>query len=125
MGARQELLPELKLQSLEHQRNISGLCQVHRMVSSIAPRSVCDLLPAFLKPERSSRSVVKNHHYQLKVTRSKNDHHMRSFVPKFAHLWNCLPSQCIYGKSGDLQSLQSFKVTINRYLLEAQSAAAV
>ena len=47
MGKTRDVIPDLNLQSLAHRRKISGLCQVHHMVTSVAPPDVCKLLPSF------------------------------------------------------------------------------
>ena len=117
LGKIGDTCPDLNLHSLEHRRTISGLCQIHRMVSGVAPSSVRQLLPPFMEPARNSRYVDYSHHLQLTISRSKTEHHQKSFLPKFARCWNCIPSDCIYGKNGDLSNLQSFKVSANRWLL--------
>ena len=62
LGVNSSICPELNLYSLSHRRNVSGLCQLHRMVSRIAPEDVCDLLPTFVQPSRYSRRVAQSHH---------------------------------------------------------------
>jgi hypothetical protein len=120
MGINQDVVADLNLQSLAHRRNISGLCQIHRMVSNVAPHGVCELLPCFRQPVRNSRCVMQSHHFQLNVPRSKTEHHMKSFVPCFSRCWNGLPNDCIYNSDGGLKNLQSFKVAANRWFLNMQ-----
>ena len=79
---------KMNIHNLEHRRNVSGLSQLHRMVSGAAPNSVVQLLPPFQEPTRISRHVVQNHHFQLNVKRSKTEHHKKSFIPRLANLWN-------------------------------------
>ena len=105
LGKIGDMCPDLNLYSLEHHRTISGLCQIHRMVSGVAPSSVRQLLPPFMEPARNSCYVDYSHHLQLTISRSKTEHHQKSFLPKFAKCWNCIPSDCIYGKNGDLSNL--------------------
>ena len=121
MGKNQGTFPELNLQSLQHRRNISGLCKIYRMVSGIAPHSVCQLLPTYVLPTRNSRYVAKTHHLQLTISRSKTEHHMNSFVPSFSRFWNLLSNECIYDQRGNLNRLQDFKVSANRFMLSRTS----
>ena len=117
MGINQDVAASLNMQSLTHRRQISGLCQIHRMITNVAPSKVCELLPAFSESVRNSRHVVQSHHLQLNVRRSKTEHHMKSFVPSISRCWNSLPNECIYGSDGNLKNLQSFKVAANHWLL--------
>jgi len=116
MGIDQDVCPAMNIQSLEHRRNVSGLCQLHRMVSGTAPIDVIDLLPPFIQPSKVSRYVLQSHHFQLDIKRSRTAHHMNSFIPSMARSWNSLPNSCIYGNHGDLMSLQTFKKNVNTWL---------
>ncbi len=116
LGKKQDCIPEYNINSLQQRRNVSGLCQIHRMVTGVAPSTVIHLLPAFNEPNRISRYVSQSHHYQFQLKRSKSDHHKNSFIPQMTKLWNSLPIDCVYSKSGDINELQNFKISINKYL---------
>ena len=116
IGTDQGVYPAMNIQSLEHRRNVSGLCQLHRMVSGTAPVDVIDLLPPFVQPTKISRYVHQSHHLQLEIKRSRTTHFMNSFIPSMARLWNSLPNSCIYSDRGDLMCLQSFKKNANMWL---------
>lgn len=118
-GKSDDVCSEMNIHSLEQRRHVSGLSQIHRMVSGVAPNSVIQLLPPFQNPTRVSRYVTQSHHFQLTVKRSRTEHHKNSFIPKMAKLWNSLPSHCIYSSSGNLSCLQSFKVGINNWMLHS------
>src|SRR6266566_658516 len=75
MGNDQDVCLAMNLQSLEHRKKISGLCQLHRMVSGVAPAGVIDLLPSFIQPNRVLRYVLQSHHLQLDIKRSGTVHH--------------------------------------------------
>jgi hypothetical protein len=116
MGSKRDTIPELNLQSLNHRRDISSLCQIHRMVSGTAPNLVCQILPSFAEPARFSRLVAQSHHFQLKIGKSRTCSHQDSFIPKTTRYWNALPNDCIYDQRGNLKSLQCFKVSTNKWL---------
>jgi len=117
IGKHEDVCPEMNIYRLEHRRNVSGLSQLHRMISGTAPTSVMQLLPPFQEPTRISRHVVQSHHLQLTIKRSRTEHHRKSFTQSWANLWNSLPSSCIYSSTGDLMGLQSFKIKVNDWLL--------
>ena len=50
MGNSNDIIYKLNVQSLNHRRNVSGLCQIYHMVSGVAPCKVCQLLPSFCEP---------------------------------------------------------------------------
>jgi hypothetical protein len=117
MGGNGDIIPELNVQSLSHRRKVSGLCQIHRMVSGTAPRNVRQMLPLFNEPNRYSRHVAQSHHFQFKISKSRTCSHQDSFIPQFTRCWNELSNDCIYDIKGNLKSLQSFKVFTNIWLL--------
>ena len=116
IGTDQGVYPAMNIQSLEHRRNVSGLCQLPRMVSGTSPVDVIDLLPPFVQPTKISHYVHQSHHLQLEIKRSRTTHYMNSFIPSMARLWNSLPNSCIYSDRGDLMCLQSFKKNANMWL---------
>ena len=117
MGKHCDVIPELNLSSLQHRRDISALCQVHRMISGTAPPSVLELLPKFAVQVKMSQQVTQHHYYQLHIECSKTEHHKNSLIPRYARCWNSLPVDCIYNQNGELNNLQSFKAKTNRWLL--------
>jgi len=117
IGKKQNVIPEYNINSLEQRRNVSGMCQIHRMVTGVAPPTVVELLPPFNQPNRISRYVNQSHHLQFEIKRSKSNHHMQSFMPHMTRLWNALPNDCLYSQNGDINSLQNFKVLINKHFL--------
>ena len=122
IGKDSGVIPERNMHSLQHRRDVSALCQMHRMISGIAPENVIGLLPPYVEPNRISRYVVQNHHLQLNVSRSKTEHHRNSLVPRYSKLWNILPHKCIYNQRGELGSLQAFKVNVNCWLKSFRNA---
>ena len=115
----ESVIPQLNINSLKQRREVAGLSQIHRIVSGVAPPSVCQLLPPFVEPTRISRQVIQSHHMQIKINKSRTEHHKNSFIPKFVRIWNLLPCECIYDHKGSLLNLQSFKVKVNRWLLDS------
>ena len=88
IGKNDDTFPELNIYSLDLRRNVSGLSQLHRMISGSAPSSLSFILPPFHEPFKISRYVSQNHHFQLNVKRSRTEHHKKSFIPRMACLWN-------------------------------------
>ena len=113
LGAERDACTKFNIDSLQHRRTVSGLCQIHRMVSGIAPSIVCELLPHYDVKVRNSRLTSNSHHLQLTVKRSRTVSHQNSFISCFSRWWNKTPIDCIYDRSGDLASTQMFKVSIN------------
>ena len=48
IGKKQNVIPEYNINSLEQCRNVSGMCQIHRMVTGVVPPTVIELLPPFI-----------------------------------------------------------------------------
>ena len=48
IGKKQNVIPEYNINSLEQHRNVSGMCQIYRMVTGIASPIVIELLPCFI-----------------------------------------------------------------------------
>ena len=117
MGVHGDTIPSSHIFQLNERRIVSGGCQFYRMCHKVAPSTVYDLLPSLSNLERYSRSVTNSHHMQVSICRSKTSHHMSSFVPCFARLWNSLPSEVMYDSKGDVMKLDGFKKSLNRYLL--------
>ena len=117
MGKKCDVMPEINLSSLQHRRDISALCQIHRLISSTAPPTISELLPRFAAQLRMSRQITPHHHFQSHIARSKTDHHMKSLIPRYARCWNSLPIECIYNQNGELNNLQFFKTNTNCWLL--------
>ena len=110
---------KFNLDSLEHRHKVSGLCQIYRMVSGVAPSKVCELLPPYDAKNRDSRLTENSHHFQLTINKSRTTSHMRSFIPYYVRRWNEVPVECMYDRHGDLAGMQAFKVSINRWLCSA------
>jgi len=117
IGVNGDTCPQMNIHSLQHRRNVSGLAQFHRMVNGVAPKAVSQLLPLYRQPTRISRLVAQSHHLQLTMSRSRTEHHRKSFVPNFTGMWNALPTSCLFSSNGDTLDLQHFKININKYLL--------
>ena len=79
IGKKQNVISEYNIESLEQRRNVSGMCQIHEMVTGVAPPTVIELLP-FNQPNRISRYVNQSHHFQFEIKRSKSNNHMQSFM---------------------------------------------
>ena len=120
MGYHGDCIPDFHIFKLEQRRNVSGGCQLYRMMFNIAPSAVCNLLPPVSVPQRNSRAVNSCHHLQLSVGRSSTQHHMKSLVPHFSRLWNSLPNDVLYSSNGEIHGLESFKKSLNRYLLASR-----
>ena len=120
LGGNGDEIPSLNIYSLGERRAVAGECQLYRMIHHIAPDPVSELLPSFSNPIRLSRKVSSSHHLQLKISKSRTDHHYASFLPTYARMWNSLPNNVIYEDNGALRSLQSFKVATNKFLLASR-----
>ena len=116
LGTKGDVCLKFNLDSLQHRRKVSGLCQIYRMVSGVAPNKVCELLPPYDIKMRDSRQTEQRHHFQISVKTSRTGSHMHSFIPYYVDKWNKLPVDCIYGQRGDLADLQTFKIKVNHYL---------
>ena len=54
---KQDVIPEYNINILEQRINVSGMCQIHKMVTGVAPPTIIKLLPSFNQPKRISRYV--------------------------------------------------------------------
>ena len=117
IGKKQNVIPEYNINSLEHRRNASDMCQIHIMVTGVALLTVIELLPTFNQPNKISHYVNQSHYLQFEIKQSKSNYHMQSFMPNMTRLWNALPNDCLYSKNGDVNSLHDFKVHVNKHFL--------
>ena len=64
---RKNVIPEYNINSLEQRRNVSGMCQIYRMVTGVVPPTVIDILPPFNQPNKISYYVNQSHHLQVEI----------------------------------------------------------
>lgn len=67
LDTKDDVCLNFNLDSLQHRRTVSGLCQIYRMVSGVAPSRVCGLLPPYDAKNRDSRLTENSHHFQLTI----------------------------------------------------------
>ena len=101
----------IHFQSLQHRRNVSGLCVYYKIQVQAAPH----LLDLKLPPARLSYDTrnSRNIKYKVQISFCRTETHLRSFVPKYARIWNNIISDFPNDK---LRSMELFKEEINKYL---------
>ena len=93
------LFPEFqnRLDTLALRRDVSGLCQLFRIVDHTAPKLVQQRLqPNFLKVNRSTRNNTALNLRALEIPRSRTNFHQSSFLPHYARLWNQLSNETTF-----------------------------
>ena len=73
---------------------MSGLCQIHGMVTGVPQSADIDLLPYINQPNRISHYVNQHHIYQIELKRFKSNHHFQSFLSNINQIME-YPSQTI------------------------------
>jgi hypothetical protein len=101
------LFPTLahRLDSLELRRDVSGLCQLYRLVNQSAPALVHRHLRfKFLRVARTTRQSEATNLRALEIPRSRTVNHQRSFLPRYVRIWNKLENTTVFA-----ESMSSFK----------------
>ena len=101
------------LQSLNHRRQVSGLCvmyKIHKM--GVSHLSSLKSQPSACVTHRRTRHGNER---SLNVPFSRTEQHLRTFVPKYSRLWNSL----LLATDLDASiSMQTFKEGVHRWLQE-------
>ena len=116
------------LESLAHRRNVASLSLFYRYYFSRCSSELAQLVPLPFSRGRSTRYSDRLHDFSVAIPRCYKDVYVRSFFPRTAKPWNCLPLECfplIYDLS-DVKSrinrhVFGFNSTINRHLLAVGS----
>jgi len=106
--------PPTHFQSLQHRRDVAGLCvfyKIHKQNSS--PLTSLRLPPADA-PTYGTRNA-SNRVQEVQVPFARTELYLRSFLPRFSRIWNILAQQTnlLY-----LDTLQLFKSAVNAWRLQ-------
>ena len=105
-----------KLDSLALRRNVSGLCQLQRIVRHSAPPLVTNYIkPVPLRVARSTRTSEKSLG-ALQPPRSRTTFHQNSFLPHYIGMWNELSDEVLFA-----ESLQKFKTGAVQHFRQNQA----
>ena len=103
--------PPINFQSLQHRRNVSGLCVYYKIQIQGASHLINLKLPP-ARPSYETRNS-RNYQYKVQIPFCRTETHLRSFIPKYARMWNEIISDF---PSDKLRSMELFKKEINKYL---------
>jgi len=99
----------VQFQSLQHRRNVSGLCVFYKIQQNKPPHLASLHLPTS-RPIYNTRYGANNQGYEVQVPFARTEQYKRSFQPYYARLWN---RAIMYIDINTCNSLQHFKHIIN------------
>lgn len=109
---RQEHNTPIIFQSLQHRRDVSGLCvffKIHKLKSN----HLASLrLPASTSTHHTRRAYLTGN--ELLIPFARTEQYMRSFHPRYSRLWNLLMQDI---NMSQIQSMQSFKKAAHEWRL--------
>ena len=103
--------PPINFQSLQHRRIVSELCVYYKIQIQGASHLINLKLPP-ARPSYETRNS-RNYQYKVQIPFCRTETHLRSFIPKYARMWNEIISDF---PSDKLRSMELFKKEINKYL---------
>ena len=101
------------MQSLQHRRDVAGLCVMYKVHKQSAPH-LASLRQPWAAPLSHATRDSRWRERQVTVPFARTETFLRSFVPRYTRLWNSLVRQTDHHL--DI-TLQSFKSAVNTWLL--------
>ena len=100
--------PPVQFQSLQHRRNVSGLCVFYKVQIQSSPQLSSLRLP----PARRTYDIrnAYNHKYKVEVPFARTETYIRSFQPHYARMWNSMMQNIPIEY---MRSLEQFKYKTN------------
>ena len=106
-------LQPLPLQSLQHRRDVAGLCAIYKIHRESAPH-LAKLRQPWATPIPHATRDAHTREHQLTVPFSRTETFLRSFIPRYTRLWNTVVRQTDIHLAA---TLQSFKCAVNAWLM--------
>ena len=100
------------LQHLQHRRDVAGLCATYKIHKEAAPH-LAPLRQPWATPHPHATRDALTKEQQLVVPFARTETFLRSFLPRYTRLWNCLVRQTNIHQSA---TLQTFKCAVNAWL---------
>ncbi|XP_063605111.1 uncharacterized protein LOC134780363 [Penaeus indicus] len=106
--------PPPHFQSLQHWRDVAGLCVFYKIHKENSSPLTSLRLPPADAPTYGTRNA-SNRIQEVQVLFTRTELYLRSFLPKFSRMWNILAQQTnlLY-----LDTLQLFKSAVNAWRLQ-------
>ena len=79
--------PPLNFQSLQHRRNVSGLCVFYKAQIQKAAHLSELQVPRALRGIHGTRGAVRSD-YELEVPFARTEQYLRSYIPRMTRVWN-------------------------------------
>ena len=77
---------------LSHRKNAASLCVFYRHFFLQPSIELTDILPGVAPCVRTTRSTTRGHPYCVKMSRSRTELHLNSYIPRTSRLWNSIPA---------------------------------
>ena len=105
---------QYRLPPLSHRRNLVGMCVMYKVHKLGVPHLSSLRCDAATTTQRRTRRANES---LLRVPPSRSEQHLRTFLPKFTRLWNCM---MLTTDLKDSETLQMFKEGVHRWLQESE-----
>ncbi|XP_065658826.1 uncharacterized protein LOC136083358 [Hydra vulgaris] len=100
------------LQPFSHRHNVASLSLFYKYFNGHCSKELASLVPFTKIHSRVTRHSIRCHPFSVTVPKCSKKFYSSSFFPRTSALWNSLHSSCL----PDSFNLQSFKLSVNRYL---------
>jgi len=106
--------PPTRFQSLQHRRDVAGLCVFYKMYKQNKSPLTSLCLPPALAPTHGTRNA-SNRVQEVQVPFARTELYLRSFFSRYSRMWNILAQQTnlLY-----VDTLQLFKTAVNAWRLQ-------
>ena len=107
---------DLNIRTLKHRRNVASATLMYKMQTESCPEKLKELCPPPYVRRRTTRLNSVTQQHAVQQTRSNTLSFERTFIVSGASQWNDLPASVV--GAIDTENLQSFKIRVNKYLLQ-------
>ena len=105
----------LKLQPLSHRRDVASLSLFYKYFHGHCSEELASLVPSRKIFTCKTRLAAKAHEFTVEEPLISKNFRRSSFFPRTSRIWNSLSSDCFPPS----YNLQSFKCSVNKYLLQS------
>ena len=105
--------PLPRLQPLQQRRDVAGLCVMYKVYAQHSPH-IASLRQSWATQHDYATRAADARAQQIAVPFARTETFLRSFLPKYARLWNRLVQQTQLHRA---TSMQTFKASVNNWLM--------
>ena len=102
--------PPVRFQSLQHRRNVAGLCVLYK-VNVLHNRHLAPLQLHAASSSYNTRGAAVTG-YELEIPFARTEQYLRSFLPKYSRLWNRMVQDI---DLHPIKSMQQFKAAVHAW----------